>query len=160
MRNAASHFDWIFIDCPPGIGLVTTGALAASDYVIIPVQSEPLSLRTLPQLLRQLIAVKTNHEVPLEIAGILLTMLDAEDDASDMVARQMRECFDPELIFATEIPRDPSINLLFSGHENVGTVLPDIAERSTAIRAYQKLAKEIENKYRTQRVPVLHERLV
>ncbi|MCK6542914.1 AAA family ATPase [bacterium] len=141
--QAAQHYDTVLIDCPPGIGLVSAGALAASDYVIIPVQSEPLSLRTLPQLLRQLIAIKKEHNPDLAMAGILLTMYDHQSPASEMVAQQIRDFFEEDIVFKQAIPRDPVINLLFAGHENITSVLTEIEAQSAAFQAYQGLASEI-----------------
>ncbi len=144
---ASSHFDLILIDCPPGIGVISTGALAASDYAIIPLQSEPLSLRTFPQLLHQLIDIKKSSNNGIEIAGILLTMHDESSEASHLVHDEVRKFFTEDLVFETSIPRDTSLNLLYTGHRPLSDALNDLERSSSGLKAYYNLAEEIHLKF-------------
>ncbi len=147
VQNAASFYDVILMDCPPGIGSVTTAAIIACDYVIIPLQCEPLSLRTLPQLLKQLLEIKKTVNRNVEIAGVLMTMYDETNPVSQSVAEQIRLCFNDELVFATPIPRDPSLNLLFSGIERMADMIPSLESDSPGMHAYRDLTQEIEYKF-------------
>ncbi len=143
MEQILISFDVILIDCPPGTGLIATAAITASHFVIIPIQSEPLSLRALPQLLRQMIAVKKSTNDSLELAGLLLTMHDDMNEASRWVAQQLREHFDQRFVFQTTIPRDPSVNLLFMGQDGISEIHQTLSPNSPGIAAYQQLANEI-----------------
>lgn len=145
--NAAPYYDLILIDCPPGIGLISTGALIASDYAIIPLQSEPLSLRTFPQLLHQLIDIKKNTNHSIEIAGVLLTMFDDNSMASQIVHEEVRNYFTEDLVFETSIPRDTSLNLLYTGNKNLPDALAELESTSEGLQAYYNLAEEINFKF-------------
>lgn len=145
--NAAPYYDLILIDCPPGIGLISTGALISSDYAIIPLQSEPLSLRTFPQLLRQLIDIKKNTNHSIEIAGILLTMFDDHSMASQLVHEEVRNYFNEDLVFETSIPRDTSLNLLYTGNRSLQEALLELENTSKGLQAYYNLAEEIQTRF-------------
>ena len=145
--NAAPYYDFILIDCPPGIGLISTGALIASDYAIIPLQSEPLSLRTFPQLLLQLIDIKKNTNHSIEIAGILLTMFDDQSVASHIVHEEVRNYFNEDLVFDTAIPRDTSLNLLYTGGRSLPEALKELEHTSEGLQAYYNLAEELYSKF-------------
>ena len=145
--NASPHYDLILIDCPPGIGLISTGALIASDYTIIPLQSEPLSLRTFPQLLHQLIDIKKNSNHSIEIAGILLTMVDANSTASQLVHEEVRKYFTEDLVFENAIPRDTALNMLYTGNRTLTNAIEELETTSEGLQAYYHLAEEIYSKY-------------
>lgn len=145
--HAAPYYDLILIDCPPGIGLISTGALVASDYTIIPLQSEPLSLRTFPQFLHQLIDIKKNSNHSIEIAGILLTMYDDDSAASQIVHQEVRNYFNEELVFETAIPRDTSLNLLYTGNRGLLEAVHELEKASVGFQAYNQLAQEIRIKF-------------
>jgi chromosome partitioning protein len=150
VQNAAAFYDVILMDCPPGIGSVTVAGVTASDYIIIPLQCEPLSLRTLPQLLKQLLDIKKTSHRSVEIAGLLITMFDRSNPVSQSVADQIRLCFNEDMVFAAPIPRDPSLNLLFSGIERLAAMIPSMETESPAMQAYQDVAREIEFKFLMQ----------
>lgn len=147
IQNSIQYFDLILIDCPPGVGLITNGALIASDYVIIPLQSEPLSLRTLPQLLRQLIEIKKTSNHAIEIAGILITMFDTLNPVSKTVTEQVHTYFNDDLVFQSLIPRDPQLHRLYSGSMSVSELIREIESTSIGLQAYDELAEEIEEKF-------------
>jgi len=150
IQNSSQYYDAILMDCPPGVGVVATGALIASDFVIVPLQSEPLSLRTLPQLLKQLIEIKhtTNHGI--EIGGILITMHDEKNPISKMVTEQVMANFNEDLVFQTVIPRDPKLNLFYSGIAGCVDIVKELRSVSPGFQAYQNLATEVEMKFMHQ----------
>ncbi|MCC6381305.1 MAG: ParA family protein [Dehalococcoidia bacterium] len=97
------RFDWIFVDCPPSLGLLTINALAASDAVVIPVQCEYMALEGLSRLVETLDLVRRNLNPGLSVLGVVLTMFDARTRLSQQVVDEVRGHF-PEA-FATIIPR-------------------------------------------------------
>lgn len=147
IHAASGNYDMVLIDCPPGVGSITSGALTASDFVIVPIQSEPLSLRTLPQLLRHLIDAKRSHNHQLDIAGLLITMFDPMNTASQVVAQQIRQHFHTDMVFKSIIPRDPALNLLFSPVDPLQQVLDELSTFSVGLKAYQELADELQDRY-------------
>ena len=122
---------------------MSTAALGASDSAIIPIQCEPLSLRTLPPLVQQMIEIKQSINHRLDIAGILLTMFDSGNPASQSVHRQIRNCFFEDLVFQTTIPRDPALNSLYMSSPGGS------GETSPGWEAYEKLFTELESTIRT-----------
>ena len=97
-------FDYIFIDCPPSLGLITTNALNASDSVLIPVQCEYYALEGLSQLMSSVQAVKRRYNDRLELEGVLLTMYDGRLNLTQQVVTEIKKYF-PRKVFATVIPR-------------------------------------------------------
>jgi chromosome partitioning protein len=97
------RYDWIFIDCPPSLGLLTINALAACDSVIIPVQCEYMALEGLSRLLQTLDLVRRNLNPGLRIFGVVLTMFDARTRLSQQVVDEVRSHFVET--FTTIIPR-------------------------------------------------------
>src|SRR6266536_1968083 len=104
VTDAHGPYDLILIDTPPSLGLLTLNALAASDHVLIPVQSEYLALEGLGQLIETLELVRGSLNPRLMLVGILLTMLDARTNLSMQVAAEVRRHF-PAAAFRTTIPR-------------------------------------------------------
>jgi chromosome partitioning protein len=96
-------YDWIFIDCPPSLGLLTINALTACDAVVIPVQCEYMALEGLSRLLKTLDLVRKNLNPKLEILGVVLTMFDARTRLAQQVVDEVRSHF-PQA-FATLVPR-------------------------------------------------------
>jgi chromosome partitioning protein len=102
--RVADSYDLVLIDTPPSLGLLTLNALAASDYVLIPVQSEYLALEGLGQIVETLELVRGSINPRLGLIGILLTMLDARTNLGNQVIAEVRRHF-PAATFQTEIPR-------------------------------------------------------
>jgi chromosome partitioning protein len=136
----AAHgpYDLILIDTPPSLGLLTLNALAASDHVMIPVQSEYLALEGLGQLIETLELVRGSLNPRLMLVGILLTMLDARTNLSMQVAAEVRRHF-PAAAFRTTIPR--SVRL--SEAPSFGRPIQLYDPTSRGARAYAELADEL-----------------
>lgn len=130
------QFDYIIIDCPPSLGLLTVNALAAADEVIIPVQCEYLALEGLSQLTSTLQLVQRNLNPALKLRGLLLTMFDARTNLSQQVADEVRAHF-PQT-FKTVIPR--SVRLSEAPSHGLSIFQYDGGSR--AAKAYAELAAE------------------
>jgi chromosome partitioning protein len=100
-----SEYDFIIIDCPPSLGLLTLNALSASDGVIITLQTEYFALEGLTQLMRIIALVQENLNPSLELEGVLLTMYDKRTNLSNQVANDVKSHF-KEKVYATMIPRN------------------------------------------------------
>jgi len=103
------RFDFIFLDCPPSLGLISINALAASDRLFIPLQCEYYALEGLGQLLRVFTLVKEKLKPDLEIGGVLLTMADFRTKLTEQVIQEVREYF-KEKVFKTVIPRSVKLS--------------------------------------------------
>ena len=135
--TARGAYDYILIDCPPSLGLLTVNALTAADEVIVPVQCEYLALEGLGQLTATLELVRRNLNPQLRLRGLLLTMYDARTNLSQQVADEVRAHF-PNT-FKTIIPR--SVRL--SEAPSHGLPIAKYDPSSRASRAYDELAQEI-----------------
>jgi chromosome partitioning protein len=133
-------YRYIFIDCPPSLGLLTLNALAAADSVLIPVQCEYYALEGLGHLTNTLRRVRGSLNPDLEIEGIVLTMHDARNNLSEEVAREVRKHFGDK-VFQTVIPRN--VTLGEAPSHGKPAILYDI--RSKGAQSYLSLAKEILN---------------
>jgi chromosome partitioning protein len=131
-------YDLILIDTPPSLGLLTLNALAISDHVLIPVQSEYLALEGLGQLVETLELVRGSLNPRLALIGIVLTMLDARTNLSMQVGKEVRKHF-PAATFQTAIPR--SIRL--SEAPSYGRPIKLYDPSSRGARAYAELADEV-----------------
>ena len=100
-----AQFDWVFIDCPPSLELLTLNALCAADGILIPVQCEYYALEGLSDLMATLRAVKRRLNPSLEIFGVLMTMFDGRTNFSSQVAQEVRRHF-PGKVFTAAIPRN------------------------------------------------------
>ena len=131
-------YDYIFIDCPPSLSLLTLNALTAADSVLIPIQCEYYALEGVGQLVNtiKLIRMKLNPE--LKIEGILLTMYDARTNLCAQVAQEVRRHFKEEA-FDTVIPR----NVRLSEAPSYGTPIHLYDPRSSGATAYRALAAEM-----------------
>ncbi len=147
LRQAVTQYDVILIDCPPGMGVVVTSALNASDYIMIPVQCEPLSLRTFPIFIRYLINLKNTRQIDFELSGILMTMADENDPSSKNVISQIRNYFDSGSIFQSVIPRDPALNQIFTDPLRVHEIYHELTSSSPGIREYQRLGADLIRQY-------------
>ena len=132
------HQDIILIDCPPSLGLLTINALSASDFVMIPVQTEYYALEGLGQLLGVVQRVKEAINPSLEILGVLLTMYDSRTSLSDQVMAEVKKHFN-EKVFSTVIPR----NIRLAEAPSFGQPISEHDKWSKGARAYKQLAKEI-----------------
>jgi len=132
------EFDFIIIDCPPSLGILTTNALTASDSVIIPVQCEFFALEGIMQLLNTIILAQQNLNPDLDIEGVLLTMLDSRTNLSLEVVEEIRNYF-KERVYNTIIPR--LIKLAEAPSYGKPILAYDPTSRGT--EAYINLAKEV-----------------
>jgi chromosome partitioning protein len=105
LSSVKKDYDYIFIDCPPSLGLLTLNALVACDYVLIPVQCEFYALEGLSRLLTTLQKIKAQFNSKLDILGVLLTMYDGRCLLNQQVAQNVREHL-KDLVFPMEIPRN------------------------------------------------------
>lgn len=138
LRGIRDDYDYIFIDTPPSLSVLTINALCASDEVIIPLQCEYLALEGLSQLLKTIELVKNNLHKELKIAGIILTMHDSRLILSNEVAEDVKEHF-PDLVFKTVIPR----NVRLSESPSHGMPILYYDPTSSGSIAYEALTKEI-----------------
>jgi chromosome partitioning protein len=130
-------YDFVLIDCPPSLGLLTVNALTAADEVIVPVQCEYLALEGLGQLTSTLELVRRNLNPQLRLRGLVLTMFDGRTNLSQQVADEVRAHF--ANTFHTIIPR--SVRL--SEAPSHGLPIAKYDPSSRANRAYDELAQEI-----------------
>ena len=140
IKEVISDYDYVLIDCPPPLGLLTVNALAASDDVIVPIQCEYYALEGLGQLLRNVGLVKANLNEKLEMRGIILTMFDARTKLSEQVASEVREHFGTK-VYNTVIPRTVRLSEAPSFGQPIITFDPT----SRGAIAYRELAKEVSN---------------
>ena len=131
------QYDYILIDCPPSLGLITLNAFTASDSVLIPVQCEYFALEGLGQLLNTVNLVKKHLNKSLEIEGALLTMYDARTNLSNQVVKEVKKYFEGK-VYKTVIPR----NVRLSEAPSYGMPISLYDARSKGAKAYEKLAKE------------------
>ncbi|MBF0624753.1 MAG: ParA family protein [Magnetococcales bacterium] len=108
LRAAVDRFDFIFLDCPPSLGLLTVNALVAAHSVLVPLQCEYYALEGLAGLLRTVAMVREGFNGDLELEGIVLTMFDSEATLSRQVAEEARGHFGAQ-VFQSVIPRDPRV---------------------------------------------------
>ena len=132
------QYDYILIDCPPSLGLVTLNAFTASDSVIIPVQCEYFALEGLGKLLNTVNLVKKHLNKNLEIEGALLTMYDARTNLSNQVVKEVKKYFEDK-VYKTVIPR----NVRLSEAPSYGMPITVYDPRSKGAKAYEKFAKEL-----------------
>jgi chromosome partitioning protein len=132
------NYRYIFIDCPPSLGLLTLNAFVAADSVLIPVQCEYYALEGLGHLTNTLHRVRGSLNPNLEIEGIVLTMHDARNNLSEEVAREVRKHFGDK-VYQTVIPRN--VTLGEAPSHGKPAILYDI--RSKGAQSYLSLAKEI-----------------
>ncbi len=130
-------YDFIFIDCPPSLGLLTINALTASDSVIIPLQCEYYALEGLSQLIRTIRLVKNSYNRKLTLEGILLTMFDRRNRLTFRVAKDVKRHFG-NTVFNTPIPR----NVRLSECPSFGKPVITYDPKSAGAMAYMNLARE------------------
>ena len=133
-----AHYDFVIIDCPPSLGLLTLNALSASNSVLIPLQCEYYALEGLARLLDTIERVRAAFHHPLELEGVVLTMVDRRANLSRQVEAEARRHF-AEQVFDTVIPRN--VRLSEAPSHGKPILLYDIASRGA--RAYLDLAAEL-----------------
>ena len=138
LDEVKDEFDYIFIDCPPSLGLITLNAFTASDSVLIPIQCEFYALEELGQLLNTINLVKKHLNKGLEIEGAVLTMYDIRTNLSNQVVKEVKRYFNDK-VYKTVIPR----NIKLSEAPSYGMPITMYDEKSKGARAYEKLAKEV-----------------
>ena len=131
------QYDFIFIDCPPSLGLITLNAFTASDSVLIPVQCEYYALEGLGQLLNTINLVKKHLNKTLEIEGALLTMYDARTNLSNQVVKEVKKYFGDK-VYKTVIPR----NVRLSEAPSYGMPITEYDPKSKGAKTYEKFTKE------------------
>ena len=138
IREVEADYDYIFIDCPPSLGLLTINSLTAAHSVIIPLQCEYFAMEGLSQLLKTIHLIKQALNPRLMIEGILLTMFDGRNNLSHQVAQEVRTHF-KDKVFETIIPRN--IRLSEAPSHGKPVLLYDI--HSKGAESYLSLAREI-----------------
>ena len=133
-----SDFDFIVIDCPPALDLLTLNALVAADSVLIPMQAEYFALEGISELLDTLERIRQSFNPGLEVEGVVLTMFDERTNLAQQVARNLREFFGEKLCVTT-IPRN--VRLAEAPSYGKPALLYDV--RSRGAESYIKLAKEL-----------------
>ncbi|MCU7557915.1 AAA family ATPase [Macrococcus capreoli] len=131
-------FDYIIIDCPPSLGLLTINSFTAANGIVIPVQCEYYALEGLSQLLNTIRLVQRHLNQSLEIEGVLLTMLDARTNLGNDVIAEVKEHFG-EKVYETIIPR----NVRLSEAPSHGQPINIYDARSTGAKTYKSLAEEV-----------------
>jgi chromosome partitioning protein len=148
IKIEADDWDWILIDCPPSLGLLTVNALTAADAVLIPIQCEYYALEGLSQLLATVNLVRDHLHPELEIAGVLLTMFDARTNLSTEVASEVKNHLH-DAVFEAIIPRSVRLSEAPSHGLPIALYRPD----SKGAEAYRELADEFRARRRARGGP-------
>lgn len=138
LEEEKEHFDYIIIDCPPSLGLLTLNALTAADSLIIPIQCEYYALEGLGQLMNTFQLVKKHLNSSLEIEGVLLTMFDARTNLAIQVVDEVKEFFKGK-VFGAIIPR----NVRLSEAPSHGKPISLYDPKSRGAEVYEQLAMEV-----------------
>lgn len=138
LEGVRERYDYVIIDCPPSLGLLTVNSLAAADSVIIPVQCEYYALEGLGQLINAVKLVQKNLNPALAIEGVLLTMFDSRLNLSTQVADETRKFFD-DRVYKAVIPR----NVRLSEAPSFGKPILLYDVTCSGARSYMELAKEV-----------------
>jgi len=131
------RYDFIFIDCPPSLGLISINALNASDSVLVPIQCEFYAMEGLSQLMATIRQVKRSYNPMLELEGVVLTMYDGRLNLTQQVVGEIKKYFAKKL-YSTAIPR----TVRLSEAPSFGMPIQYFDKRSKGADAYNKLAKE------------------
>jgi chromosome partitioning protein len=138
LHEIRDDYDYVLIDCPPSLGLLTVNGLAAADDVVVPIQCEYYALEGLSQLIRNVSLVQKNLNPSLAVRGIVLTMYDARTKLADQVEQEVRNHFD-RTVYQTVIPRTVRLSEAPSFGQPI--ILFDPTSRGAV--AYRELAKEV-----------------
>ena len=131
-------YEYIFIDCPPSLGLITTNSLNAADTILIPIQCEYYALEGLSQLMNTIRRVKRQYNGMLDLEGVLLTMYDGRLNLTQQVVEEVKKYF-PRKVFKTVVPR--AVRL--SEAPGFGQPVMYYDKSSKGARAYRELAEEL-----------------
>lgn len=141
IEEVKSDFDYIIIDCPPSLGVITLNSLCAADSVLIPIQCEYYALEGLSKLTQTIKNVKQSLNPSLKIEGILLTMYDGRTKLSGQVTEEVRKYFGAT-VYKTVIPR----NVRLSEAPSFGQPIIAFDKNSKGAKCYKKLANEVINR--------------
>lgn len=140
LSQVREDYDFIFIDCPPSLGLITINGLTASDTIIVPIQCEYYALEGLTQLISTVRSVKRLYNPSIEIEGVLLTMYDGRLNLTIQVVEQVKKFF-PKQVYKSTIPR----NVRISEAPSHGLPILYYDSNSKGSKAYVEVAKELIN---------------
>lgn len=143
LKSLDDKYDYVLIDCPPSLNLITINALVASNSVIIPLQCEFLALEGLADLMKNINAIKRNFNEKLVLQGIVLTMFSRQNNLSKMIESDVRKYFGNK-VYQTVIPR--CVRIAEAPSYGKPILIYDL--KSTGAQAYIKLAKEFLNRER------------
>lgn len=138
ISNIKNDYDYIFIDCPPSLGLITLNSFTASDSVLVPIQCEYYALEGLGQLINTINLVKKHLNPNIKVEGVVLTMFDSRTNLSSQVGEEVEKYFGNK-VFQTVIPR----NIRLSEAPSHALPINLYAPESKGAETYQKLAKEL-----------------
>jgi chromosome partitioning protein len=138
---AGADYDYILIDCPPSLGLLTINALSAAHSVLIPVQAEYYALEGLSQLLSVIQQVRASLNPGLDILGVLITLYDSRNSLSEQVKKELENYFGAKL-FETIVPR----NVRLAEAPSFGRTIIEHDKWSKGSRAYKSLAREVQKR--------------
>ena len=141
IEEVKSDFDYIIIDCPPSLGVITLNSLCAADSILIPIQCEYYALEGLSKLTQTIKNVKQSLNPSLKIEGILLTMYDGRTKLSGQVTEEVRKYFGAT-VYKTVIPR----NVRLSEAPSFGQPIIAFDKNSKGAKCYKKLANEVINR--------------
>ena len=137
INNIKDNYEYIFIDTPPTLGLLTVSSLTASDEVLIPVQCEFFALEGLSKLIKTIELVKTNLNINLKLNGIILTMYDRRNSLSSLIEKEAREFFNAN-VYKFNVPRN--VTLSEAPSHGLPAIIYDL--KCSGSQAYIALAKE------------------
>jgi len=138
LEEARHAYDYIIIDCPPSLGILTLNGLVAADYILIPVQAEYYALEGLGQLLKTIELVRSNLKEDLKILGAVLTMYDSRTKLSGEIMNELYQFF-PNSIFRSVIPR----TVRLAEAPSFGKSIFHYEPRGKGARSYHRLAQEL-----------------
>ena len=138
LDQVAGDYDYIIIDCPPSLGLLTLNSLAAADSVLMPIQCEFYALEGVSQLMNTIDLVRNNLNDKLEVEGVVMTMYDSRTRLAEQVVAEVRDNFG-DAVYKTMIPR----NVRLSEAPSYGQPIIYYDKSSKGAEVYMKLAKEV-----------------
>lgn len=142
LSSVSNDYDFILIDCPPSLGILTINALVAAEKILVPIQCEYFALEGLGQLMNTVKLVKSHLNPALEVGGVVLTMFDTRTNLSRDVAAEVKEFF-KDKVFNTIIPR----NIRLSEAPSHGQSIREYDPSSTGAKAYVQLAAEVSKRF-------------
>lgn len=138
LKTVSDEFDYVILDCPPSLSLLTVNSFIASDFLILPVQAEFYAMEGLGQLLESMKLVKKGMNPNIELLGVLPTMVDSRTTLSGQVYEEIKRFF-PGKVFSTPVPR----NIRLAEAPSHGVPIGIYDRFSKGARAYKSIAKEI-----------------